>query len=112
MRQQGLRRCRFGFRRGRALLGNFDCRFGRVANSDPRQRRVHRPAIVARNKLAVIHVVLEEQFNLPVAHAAGELMAGIDALDQAQLIILNDFLKTEKDPEWQARLEESIAELD
>ncbi|MEO8001305.1 MAG: S41 family peptidase [Arenimonas sp.] len=35
-----------------------------------------------------------------------------DALDQAQLIILKDFLKTEKDPEWRAHLEESIAELD
>ncbi len=35
-----------------------------------------------------------------------------DALDQAQLIILKDFLKSEKDPEWRARLEESIADLD
>ncbi len=35
-----------------------------------------------------------------------------DALDQAQLIILKDFLKSEKDPERRMHLEESIAELD
>lgn len=35
-----------------------------------------------------------------------------DALDQAQLIILKDFLKTEKDPERRMYLDERIAELD
>lgn len=35
-----------------------------------------------------------------------------DALDTAKLIILKDFLKTEKDPMWRGALEESIAELD
>lgn len=35
-----------------------------------------------------------------------------DALEQAQLIILKDFLKTEKDPMWRDQLKESIAKLD
>jgi len=56
----------------------------------------------------------------PVTHTDWEVVgvqpdikvSADDALDQAQLIILKDFLKTEKDPEWKARLEESIAELD
>ena len=56
----------------------------------------------------------------PVTHTDWEVVgvqpdikvSADDALDQAQLIILKDFLKTEKDPEWRAHLEESIAELD
>jgi len=56
----------------------------------------------------------------PVTHTDWEVVgvqpdikvSADDALDQAQLIILKDFLKTEKDPEWRARLEESIADLD
>ena len=35
-----------------------------------------------------------------------------DALETAQLLILKEFLKTEKDPMWQGALKESIAELD
>ncbi len=35
-----------------------------------------------------------------------------DALETAQLLLLKEFLKTEKDPMWQDALKESIAELD
>lgn len=56
----------------------------------------------------------------PVTHTDWEVVgvqpdikvSADDALEQAQLVILKDFLKTEKDPEWRAHLEESIAELD
>lgn len=56
----------------------------------------------------------------PVTHTDWEVVgvqpdikvSADEAMDQAQLIIQKDFLKTEKDPERRMHLEESIAELD